>query len=162
MDLAILQENDASVPLRSAISKTGSPKGPFKGTLPILQMHLRPSGKPESLQPSGAFYFTKEVPTRPCFKLALASLTIDIPPGQSDYVVEDSFVLPVELEALAVLPHAHYLARRMEAWAGLPDGTRKWLLRIKDWDFNWQGDYRYAPALVLPKGTKICMRYTYD
>lgn len=44
----------------------------------------------------------------------------------------------------------------------LPDGTRRWLLWIKDWDFNWQGDYQYAEPVEVPKGSTLVMRYTYD
>ena len=36
------------------------------------------------------------------------------------------------------------------------------LIWIKDWDFNWQGSYRYASPVKLPKGTEIDMQYTYD
>jgi tetratricopeptide (TPR) repeat protein len=132
------------------------------GTDLVLQMHLRPTGKPEKVQPSVALYFTDQEPTNTCFKMALTSLAIDIPSGQSDYVVEDSFRLPVEVRALAVLPHAHYLARTMEAWAILPDGRKQWLLYIKDWDFNWQGDYRYADPVRLPKDSMLYMRFVYD
>src|SRR5262249_43963898 len=46
--------------------------------------------------------------------------------------------------------------------ATLPDGTMKWLLYIKDWDFNWQDMYRYADRFTLPKGTVVAMLYTYD
>jgi hypothetical protein len=53
---------------------------------------------------------------------------IDIPPGATDYVVEDQYVLPVDIHALMVFPHAHYLAREMQAVAVLPNGTRQWLL----------------------------------
>jgi tetratricopeptide (TPR) repeat protein len=50
----------------------------------------------------------------------------------------------------------------MQGWATLPDGTKQWLLFIKQWDFNWQGDYRYAQPIFLPKGSVLSMRYTYD
>jgi len=36
------------------------------------------------------------------------------------------------------------------------------LIWIKDWDFNWQGQYRYDSPIKLPKGTEIDMQYTYD
>ena len=46
--------------------------------------------------------------------------------------------------------------------ATLPDGTQKRLIEIKDWNFNWQDVYRYAPPFFLPRGTTLSMRYTYD
>ena len=76
--------------------------------------------------------------------------------------MQDSYELPIDAQIVAVLPHTHYLGKRLESFATLPDGTRKWLLRIKDWDFNWQSDYRYAEPMLLPKGTRLTMRYTYD
>jgi hypothetical protein len=36
------------------------------------------------------------------------------------------------------------------------------LIRIKDWDFNWQGQYRYKQPIKLPKETKIELEYVYD
>jgi tetratricopeptide (TPR) repeat protein/mono/diheme cytochrome c family protein len=128
----------------------------------ILQTHLRPSGKPELLRASVGLYFSDRTPTNTCTKLALLSLQIDIPAGDTNYVVEDSLTLPAGVQLLAILPHAHYLCRRMEAFATLPDGSRKWLLLIRNWDFNWQGDYRYRSPVLLPRGTKVSMRYTYD
>jgi len=66
------------------------------------------------------------------------------------------------VEMTAILPHAHYLGKQLEAWATLPDGKREPLILIKNWDFNWQGDYQYATPLALPKGTKLTMRYSFD
>jgi Flp pilus assembly protein TadD len=48
------------------------------------------------------------------------------------------------------------------AVAELPDGTRRPLIHIPDWDFNWQDVYRYEMPLQLPRGTTIAMEYTYD
>src|SRR5262249_52345407 len=56
----------------------------------------------------------------------------------------------------------HFLGKELQASAALPDGTQQWLLRIPHWDFNWQGDYRYAQPVFLPQGTVLSMRFTYD
>jgi hypothetical protein len=50
----------------------------------------------------------------------------------------------------------------MEVEAHLPDGQTTPLIRIPDWDFNWQGGYRYQVPVHLPKGTRIELEYTYD
>ncbi len=128
----------------------------------VLQLHMRPTGKPEKIQSSVGFYFTDQPPTNTPTKIWLLSYDIDIPAGATDCVVKDSYVLPADIDVLAVLPHAHYLGKELQGYAILPDGTRQWLARIKRWDFNWQGDYRYSQPMFLPKGTTINMEYHYD
>jgi tetratricopeptide (TPR) repeat protein len=132
------------------------------GTDLVLQVHMQATGKPEPIQASVGFFFTDQPPTKHPFKLVLRSIDIDIPAGEANYTFEQSYTLPVDVEALAVTAHAHYLGKKMHVWGELPDGKRQWLLKIDDWDLNWQGDYRYRDPLRLPKGTRIVQRYTYD
>ncbi|HUR47664.1 MAG TPA: tetratricopeptide repeat protein [Candidatus Saccharimonadales bacterium] len=133
-----------------------------KGTDLVVQCHLKPSGKVEPIQPSIAFYFTSLPPTNSPAQIALNSFTIDIPAGTKDVPVEDTYVLPVDVDLLGVLPHAHYLGKKLEGFALLPNGKTAWHFLIPNWDFNWQGDYYYAKPIPLPKGTRLQMRFTYD
>ena len=128
----------------------------------VVQLHLQPTGKRERVGVTVGFFFAADAPTRTPVGLRLGSETIDIPAGEREYVVADRYRLPVDVDVLAVQPHAHNLARRMEARAELPDGTTRWLIAIDDWDFRWQDVYRYAEPFVLPKGTTLSIRYTYD
>ena len=128
----------------------------------VVQLHLVPGGKPEQIQPSIGLYFTEDPPTRTPVMMRLSNQSIDIPPGDGNYVAGDSFVLPVEVEVLAVQPHAHYLARDVSGIATLPDGTSRTLISIPDWDLRWQHVYRYHTPVPLPKGTTVSMRYRYD
>jgi len=123
---------------------------------------MQPTGKPERVQPSIALYFTDDPPERTPAMLRLGRQNIDIPAGATQYVVEDSLVLPVDVDVQAVQPHAHYLARDVRGTAILPDGTTRPLVVIKDWDFRWQQVYRYVTPLRLPRGTTVSMRYVYD
>jgi tetratricopeptide (TPR) repeat protein/mono/diheme cytochrome c family protein len=128
----------------------------------VVQMHLQPSGKPEQVQPEVGFYFTDRAPTNTPFKVGLSSFDIDIPAGATNYVIRDEYTLPIDAEVLAVLPHAHYLGKDLQGFATLPDGTTKSLLRIRQWDFNWQGDYRFVTPIFLPKGTRLALQFSYD
>ena len=134
------------------------------GTDLVLQLHLTPTGKAEDVDPMIGFYFTDPpASTAPMQLIRLdADEAIDIPPGESRFAVSDTFELPVDTEVLAVYPHAHLLARSMEAFATLPGGTEKWLIRIDAWDFKWQDIYRYRTPLSLPKGATITMHYVFD
>jgi hypothetical protein len=128
----------------------------------VLALHLIGATNTQPVQCEVGIYFTDTPPRVTAFKLGLMSFDIDIAPNATDYTVEDTFTLPADVEAWAVLPHAHRLATTLEGWAMLPDGTRRWLMRIPRWNFNWQGDYKYVNPLFLPKGTVLTMRYRYD
>ena len=132
------------------------------GTDLVIQFHMRPSGKPEPVQASIGFFFASEPPSRKPVLLRLGRQDIDIPAGDSHHTIVDSYVLPVDAEVLSVQPHAHYRGREIQGFATLPDGAIKWLIYIRDWDFSWQHVYRLVTPLVLPKGTSVTMRYTFD
>jgi Flp pilus assembly protein TadD len=128
----------------------------------VLQLHMQPSGKPETVQPKIGLFLTDQPPTRQPFVLRIGDPPIDIAPGDPHYVIESSYVLPTDVEVLSVFPHAHYVARGMRSWATLPDGTERGLLRIDDWDFAWQDQYTFARPMALPAGTTIRMEFIYD
>lgn len=128
----------------------------------VVQLHMHPIDTPQQVQPSVGFFFTKTPPRRAPLMLRLGRQNIDIPPGDATYRIEDRYVLPVDVDVVAVQPHAHFRAREIKGYASRPDGTRTWLIYIKDWDFNWQDVYRYVKPPALPKGTTVVMEYTYD
>lgn len=134
-----------------------------KDTDLVLNIHLQPSGKPEKIQPSLGLYFTQKPATLFPLLLQLENdRQLDIPPGEKRFLVKDEFMLPVDVDLLAIYPHAHYLGKDLQALATLPDGSEKTLIHIPHWDLNWQAVYRYASPVFLPRGTTISMRYVYD
>ena len=136
----------------------------------VVELHMQPSGKPEQVAPSIGFYFGDDVssdaahggPSRTPSMLRLGRQNIDIAAGDAQYVVTDSYVLPVDVEVQAVQPHAHYRLREARGDATLPDGTTRPLIGIAHWDFRWQHVYRFVNPVRLPKGTRLSMRYAYD
>lgn len=133
-----------------------------KGSTLALALHLLPSGKPEKIQSVVGFFFTDEPPTHIPYLMRLGSQSIDIAADEPRATITDDYVLPVDVTVSAIYPHAHYLGKEMKAKATLPDGAIRPLIHIKDWDFNWQDQYRYAKPFALPKGTTLSMQYTYD
>jgi tetratricopeptide (TPR) repeat protein/mono/diheme cytochrome c family protein len=134
-----------------------------KGTDLILNTHLQPSGKPEVIQPSIGLYFTPRAATKLPMLLQLENdAKLDIPAGQKDFLVTDDFTMPIDVELMAIYPHAHYLGKDIQAFATLPDGRKEMLIHIPQWNLNWQAVYRYETPVQLPKGTKVSLRYVYD
>jgi tetratricopeptide (TPR) repeat protein len=132
------------------------------GSSLLVQLHLQATGKAEPIRPSIGLYFANEPPTRTPVMLRLGRQNIDLPPGDRAHLVSDSFTLPVDAEVHAVQPHAHSRAREVRSWADLPDGTRRWLIVVRQWDFKWQDQYRYAKPFWLPAGTIVRLEYVYD
>jgi tetratricopeptide (TPR) repeat protein len=129
----------------------------------VLNVHIQTTGKPEQLQPSVGLYFTNQPQTKFPMLIQLEhDGAIKIPAGDANFRLADDFTLPLDVSVLAVYPHAHYLGKVLEGYAILPGGKREWLIRIPDWDLNWQAVYRYAKPVFLPRGTVISMRYLYD
>ena len=129
----------------------------------VLNTHLQPSGKAEPIQPTLGLYFTDKPATLHPILIQLDNdRLLDIPPGEKNFLVSDDFTLPVDATVLAIYPHAHYLGKDLLAYATLPDGKKKTLIHISRWDLNWQAVFRYEDPPLLPKGTTISMRFTYD
>ena len=102
----------------------------------VVQVHMMPSQMPQRIGPRIGLFFTLTPSGRVPFMLKLTSTTIDIPPGETNCVVEDSYTLP--------------------------DGSTRRLIWIRNWDFDWQDFYRYVAPVPLPSGTRIAMTFTYD
>ncbi|MYA24533.1 MAG: tetratricopeptide repeat protein [Gemmatimonadetes bacterium] len=132
------------------------------GTDLLLQLHMLPTGKEESIEARVGLFFADAPPKRRPAMLRLGRKDIDIPAGASDHWIRDTYRLPVDVEVLTIYPHAHYLGREIRAYAELPDGEREWLIWIEDWDFSWQDDYRFSAPVFLPAGATLVMEYAYD
>jgi Flp pilus assembly protein TadD/mono/diheme cytochrome c family protein len=132
------------------------------GTDLVLQLHLLPAGEPLDVQPAIGLYFADRPATLTPVSVLLTSKAIRIPAGAPAHVIEDSYQLPIAVDVLGIAPHMHYLGKQVEARATLPDGREEPLLRIDDWDFNWQDEYRYREPVHLPAGTRLRVRFTFD
>ena len=87
---------------------------------------------------------------------------MDIPPGEKHYAVRRTFRLPVDVGVLGIYPHAHYLGKTIHCFAVLPDGRTEWLVRIDDWDFNWQQEYFLTGPVRFEQGDELELTCTWD
>lgn len=145
----------------------GLPKDKTRGTDLVVQAHFHPSGKAESVTLTFALYFATEKPARTLVRLQLPPhfglfSNVDIPAGKADFKVADRFTLPVDVDLVGAAAHAHYLGKSLKTTATLPDGTTKSLFYVKDWNFNWQGQYLYKEFVRLPKGTVLKGEVVWD
>jgi Flp pilus assembly protein TadD len=128
----------------------------------VMMLHLKPAGRTETVQAKLGLYFSDAPPRLQPTLIRMTRQHMDIPAGEPRYVVSDTFALDADVDLYTIQPHAHLLAKEVRAYATLPDRMRKELIYIRDWDFNWQGVFRYARPEFLPRGTTIAFEYTYD
>ena len=128
----------------------------------VFETHLLPTGKREELSCSVGLYFSEEKPRVEPASVHLASTTIDLPPGASDVRVRDELELPTAVSVLGIYPHAHYLGKQIDVWAQRTSGEKVWLLKITDWDFDWQDEYHYETPLHLEAGATLHLEIGYD
>src|SRR4029077_5726432 len=83
----------------------------------VLTLHLRPTNAWETVEASVGLYFADAPPTRWPAMIVLSRQDIDIPAGEPRYAISDSYVLPVDIEAFDIKPHAHNLAKQMQVFA---------------------------------------------
>ena len=128
----------------------------------VLQLHLHPSGKPESEQSTIGFYLTDVPPKRSLQMILLSQAKIDIPAGDKAYRSSARSTLPGDTEVFGVFAHMHLIGKETRVTARLPNGTEKSLLRIDDWDFKWQNYYEFKAPVALPKGTELVVECVHD
>ena len=133
----------------------------------VMQTHFHPTGKPEVEQSELGLYFTDVAPQHRLQSVQLpaifgAGAGINVPAGEKNYRVVDKYTLPIDVLAHEIGGHAHYICRQMEMIAKLPDGQQLTLLKIDDWDLDWQDQYAFAKPIALPKGTELTTTIVYD
>jgi mono/diheme cytochrome c family protein len=130
----------------------------------LLTAHLKTTGKKLDLQfQVGLYYEPKVVSAGRATVLRLAHRgPIEIPAGAPSIELEDSYKLPQPASITALYPRAHFLARSFDAYATTPAGKQVWLLAIPKWDVDWVEVYQYRRPVMLPRGSVIHWKVSYD
>lgn len=67
-----------------------------------------------------------------------------------------------DISLISVQPHAHYLGKSYEIYVVTPESDTINLLKIDDWDFNWQGSYTFDRMKKIPANSEWFTIATYD
>lgn len=138
-----------------------------KNTDLILNIHYAQSGVETTDQSTIKLYFSKEPVEREVQTFILRENDITnqpfyLPAGQSPKFYMRSAPLEKPIEVISVLPHMHTLGKTFRAFAITPDGGLVPLVKIDDWDFNWQSTYVFEDMLYIPEGSVVYAEATYD
>jgi mono/diheme cytochrome c family protein len=133
-----------------------------KGAKLVMQVHYHKNGAPQIDTSQVALYNAKGVLDQVVKTYPMNNQEFVLMPGNRAQTVTMSFTVPVDVHLRTIFPHMHLLGQEMRATATLPDGTKKSLIYVKDWDFNWQETYVYKDPVALPKGTRVDVVTIYD
>jgi len=131
----------------------------------VMQVHYHPHhGETSADRTQLGIYFSDAQAPKEMRIVPLINRNFTIPPNDARYRVDAEFpiAVPFPLKLWLIAPHMHLLGNEMTVQMELPNGATKCLIRIDDWDFNWQGSYRYATPIDVPAGARLSLTAYYD
>lgn len=73
-----------------------------------------------------------------------------------------SGTLPISLSAFAVMPHSHLLCKSIIYYAVKPGIDTIKLVKINQWDFEWQDYYTFKKLVKIPNGYRLYSKHYFD
>ena len=134
------------------------PKGGAIG----FQMHYTPYGKEAVDNSQIGVYFYDKPPELMMRNVVVIDPTITIAANTARHKEVAYVEFPNDALLYSAFPHAHYRGYASDLWIQYPDGTKKRLLAMPRYDFNWQREYTSAEPLKVPAGSKLIANYWYD
>ncbi len=83
-------------------------------------------------------------------------------PANTERTFIAKFKIPSAASVLSVAPHMHLIGRKMLCFAVTLQNDTIPLIRINDWDFNWQGPYFFQKIQKIPAQSTFYAYAEYD
>lgn len=136
----------------------------------LIQVHYAPLPNDETDRSSLNVFFKK--PTDPIvrevermritpFDLPGGFLSFSIPADQQ-ITFHGTKTVTEDISLISVYPHCHYLGKYWEMYAVDPNNDTINIIRINEWDFNWQGAYTLDRMKKIPENSVIHIIASYD
>jgi hypothetical protein len=127
-----------------------------------FQMHYTPTGEAVTDRTKIGFTFAKEEGLREVRASQFINGSFTLPAGAADVAVDADVTFLQDTTIWGMLPHTHLRGKKWRYVLELPDGTRKTILDVPRYDFNWQNYYLFKEPLEVPKGSKLVSTAWYD
>ena len=133
----------------------------------LLQIHYGPNAVTQQDSSVINVFFsrspvTRAITTVPAVSPAFLTNGPFVIPANQVKTFHFSVPVPADVSVLSVLPHSHLLAKKWKIWAVKPNGDTLKIVKIDDWDFRWQGNYRFPSLVRVPVGSRLEADITYD
>lgn len=134
----------------------------------VAQVHYHPSGRPSADQTSMGFYLAPAGSVKHrMLAVPVVNTGFTIPAGASAYPVKASLSLPdiglpITGNIIQLGPHMHLLGRQIGIDLVHADTSVTPMIRIDDWDFNWQNMYTLTAPIKFTAGDTILVSSVFD
>jgi hypothetical protein len=125
--------------------------------IPVRVHYRKPKGRAATDQSRLGLVFARDpsTPRRNIAEDPMAAADFTIPAGAANFEVAVRFEFPADGQIISLMPVMNLRGKDVSYTAILPDGTRKPLLSIPQWDPMWQYRYQLRSPLHAPKGTVV-------
>lgn len=144
----------------------GTGKFVNKGADLILNVHYSPSSKPQEDKSMINLYYAKGPVDRAVQTLTLRENDISNQPFNIEAERKPTFYISYrinrDISLISVMPHMHFIGKSFVAYVLTEDNVKIPLIKIDNWDFNWQTTYQFKKMLKIPAGSRIFVEAKYD
>lgn len=129
----------------------------------ILEMHYsKTTGKVEKDRTRVGLVFAKAPPEITVLSQGGLNNYFKIPAGAPNHEAKACYEFRQDTQLLSLMPHLHKRGKAMKYEVVHPDGQRRTLLSVPDYDFNWQTQYTFKAPVFVPKGSRLILTAHYD
>lgn len=127
------------------------------GATILADMHYHPSESDATDVTQVGLYFADNPDEikKELTNLWVMNTSFVIPAGDPNYEAASTHTFTQDSTILSVTPHMHYRGKNFNYTATYPDGTTEELLKVSNYDFNWQTVYWFEEPVAMPKGTRL-------
>ena len=136
----------------------------------VVQMHYAPFSIDQTDSSSINIFFARDDEPIERFVQDVIMLPFHLEGGFSSFFLNPGDIktfhgqitAPVKVSMIGIFPHMHYLGQSWEVYIENVDGSIEPLIRINDWDFNWQGSYYFNRYKIVEQGATVHAIAKYD
>jgi len=133
----------------------------------ILNIHYSPTSKPEQDKSTVNLYYSKsQTNIRDVKTLTLKESDIKNQPffieRERTPVFYMDYPIYRDMSLISIMPHMHFIGKSFLAYAITPEDEKIPLIKIDNWDFNWQTMYQFKKMIKIPAGSRIIVEAKFD
>ena len=135
------------------------------GSRLVFQMHYTPNGKATTDRSKIGLFFSEDEGRKALRQVHIRAAMnpwFKIPARADDHEVRSSFTFKDDARVLSLMPHMHLRGKNFLFELVKLDGTRRPILNVPKYDFDWQHNYLLAEPLRVEAGDKIFCTAHFD